>query len=374
MPKPTKNSSDCLIVGGGVVGLSIAYQLALDGLSVRLLERHEVGKEASWAGAGMLPPGSWYSSHPAMEELAKRAASLYPNWSSALKEETGIDNEYWQCGSRYMKSPASAPFYQSTFERWRTLGIEVDETTEHYEVPAESQIRNPRHLQALAQASSLLGVAIEQKTPVQAFEWEGDRIITVETANARFSAKEIIIAAGCWTPALANQLGVRIPGRPVRGQMLLLKPNRPEEAPSRIIHRAPYYLVPRRDGLLLVGATVEQVGFDRRNTEEAFQALRDFAREVCPSLQDSTIEAFWAGLRPAGGDELPTIGPVRSTRNAWLATGHYRAGLQFSPPTAELISSMIRQTELPMEAAPFSPDRFLDDSSSKKNSRSLSLA
>lgn len=358
MSNRTTNLSDCLVIGGGVVGLSIAYQLALDGVSVTLLERNEVGKEASWAGAGMLPPGSWYSSHPAMEELAKRSASLYPQWSESLKEQTGIDNEYWQCGSRYLKAESPDASYQSTFERWRSLGIEIVETKEHYEVPGEAQIRNPRHMQALAQACRLLGVRIEQKSPAKSFEWEGDRIDEVKTPSETFSAKEIILAAGCWSPALANQLGMRLPGRPVRGQMLLLKPNQPEGTPERIIHRAPYYLVPRRDGLVLVGATVEQVGFDRRNTDEAFQALRKFACEVVPALKESSIEAFWAGLRPAGGDELPTIGRLSSASNAWLATGHYRAGLQFSPPTAELISAMIRQSELPMDVAPFSADRF----------------
>ncbi len=354
----TSNTSDCLVIGAGVVGLSIAYQLATDGLSVTLLERNKIGKEASWAGAGMLPPGSWYSDHPAMEQLAKRAATLYPLWSASLKEQTGIDNEYWECGSRYLKTESSRTSYQATFDRWRSLGIAVNETAEHYKIPGEAQIRNPRHLQALAQACQLLGVRIEQASPAKSFTWDQDRIVEVQTNTEIFTAKEFIVAAGCWSPALANQLGMRIPGRPVRGQMLLLKPSTPGGTPDRIIHRAPYYLVPRRDGLVLVGATVEQVGFDRRNTDQAFQALREFACEVHPALSDSTIEAFWAGLRPAGGDELPTIGRVHSTANAWLATGHYRAGLQFSPPTAELISAIIRQSELPMDATPFSADRF----------------
>ncbi len=346
--------TDLLIVGGGVIGLSIAYELAKRGLQITLVERGRVGSEASWAGAGMLPPGSWYSGHRSLEEFAETANELYPIWSRELYELSGIENEYWICGARYDKTPNTQ--FAERLKRWSELGVEVEDHNDHYWVPGESQIRNPRHIKALHRSCLKLGVTIQQGSQVLRVETPGRRLTRVSTTSGNYEVDSVVIAAGCWSSTLANQLGLSIPSRPLRGQMLLL---RPKSLPfNHIVHRHPYYLVPRRDGLLLVGATVEHVGFDRRTTEEAFQELIQFSRSVHPMLGVGKIEGFWSGLRPDSLDGLPAIGQLPELENVWIATGHSRAGLQFAPPTAKLIAAQVMQEGTPVSAEAFSPARF----------------
>jgi glycine oxidase len=362
----TTSTSDCVVIGGGVIGLSIAYQLAQDGLSVTLLERGEPGREATWAGAGILPPASWYAEHPALDALAVRSRELHPIWSGTLRQETGVDNQYWRCGSLYFETSANTDAMRATFNRWRALGVQVDAVDSPlcdmsaWRVPGEAQLRNPRHTRALLTAVQKLGVRVITNAPVEQFDQSGDVINAVETPEGRFSSASFCLAAGCWTPGLAEQVGVDAPGKPVRGQMLLLCPTTGLGEPvlQEILHCPPYYIAPRRDGHVIVGATVEEVGFNKQTTETARDELLSAAVRMAPQLKNHQVERHWAGLRPMGGDDLPQIGPLPSLQNAWIATGHYRAGLQFSPATAELISAMIRGVEPPLPAAPYSPARF----------------
>ena len=348
-------TTDALVVGGGVIGLSVAYELAKRGVEVSLLERGKIGGEASWAGAGMLPPGSWYSQHPALDEFAKFARECYPIWSHDLLELSGIDNEFWVCGGRYDKTPGSKLFSQK-LKGWQESGIEVEDHDDHYWVPEEAQIRNPRHLQALKISCEALGVTIRQMNGVESFDSGSGSVSTVRASEGSFNVGSVILTAGCWSSPLAKQLDLNLPSRPLRGQMLLLRPEEMALASNR--HRSPYYLVPRRDGLLLVGATVEYVGFDRRTTKAAFHELLDFARNVDPQFGVGSIEGFWSGLRPDSIDGLPTIGRVPGINNVWLATGHSRAGFQFAPPTAKLIAAQVLGEQSPVAEEPFSPNRF----------------
>ncbi len=354
---PITTSSDVLVVGGGAIGLSIAYQLAIDGLSVTLLERGRPGREASWAGAGILPPGSWYVDDPALDRLALVAAADQPAWSRRLLEETGIDDEYWQCGATYVETRENQAFLADAFARWRALGISVVADEGCTQVPAEAQVRNPRRLQALEAACRKRGVRIISEAPVVRARRGGDDSIQVlETPQGEFVAGAYCFAAGCWTPALVGAAGSEAPGKPIRGQMLLLAPL--DEPLERVIHRFPYYAVPRRDGRVLVGATVEDAGFRAETTSAARDDLLAQAALIEPRLAEASVEAHWSGLRPASADSLPAIGPLPGLRNAWVASGHHRSGLQFSPPTARLISSMIRGTACDLPATPFDPARF----------------
>lgn len=359
MPKTT--TSDVLVVGGGVIGLSIAYQLAGDGLSVTLLERGQPGREASWAGAGILPPGSWYVDHPALDQLAQAAAIYQAEWSRRLLAETGIDDQYWPCGATYVETPENAAFLKAAFARWEQLGITAvlnGSRSDRWEVPSEAQVRNPRRLQALEAACRKRGVQIVTSAPVEGVVTgtEGS-ISSVVTPVGDYAADNYCFAAGCWTPRVVETAGSSNPGNPIRGQMLLLGP--PAEPLDRIIHRYPYYAVPRRDGCVLIGATVESVGFDKQTTEKAREVLLREAQLIDPRLETASLVAHWSGLRPASGDRLPSIGSLPGVNNAWVATGHHRSGLQFSPPTARMISSMIRGVRCELPAEPFDPARFV---------------
>lgn len=349
--------SDVLVIGGGVIGLSIAYQLRRDGLSVTLLDRGEPGREASWAGAGVLPPASWYVDDPALDQMAIAAAREQAEWSAELKAATGLDDEYWPCGARYQTTAENAGRLEEAFTRWRALGVLIDRDADGWRVPGEAQVRNPRRLQALVAGCRAAGVTMVPGAEVNGFQCCGDTIESAQTTSGDFSAGAYCFAAGCWTPGLATQASSSAPGAPVRGQMLLLRPV--GRTLEQIVHRYPYYAVPRRDGRVLVGATVEEAGFAKQTTAEARAELLEAARRIDPRLATAEIEAQWAGLRPASADRLPQIGPLSGLANAWVASGHHRSGLQLAPPTARLISAMIRGDACDLPSEPFDPMRFV---------------
>ncbi|TWT87742.1 Hydrogen cyanide synthase subunit HcnC precursor [Pseudobythopirellula maris] len=380
---PTEPTADCLVIGGGVIGLSIAYRLAGDGQRITLLERGETGREASWAGAGILPPGSWYSDHPALAELAEAARVQQPEWSRRLLAETGVDDELHSCGAVYLLPDRLGDDFldhaHARFDDWSSRGCEVSalhagdarsiEPALSPEaagckarwVAAESQLRNPRRLTALRHACERLGVRIVEQAPVERLKTSGGRIHAAITPRGEFAAERFCLANGAWAAQLAGACGgeprLRLPVKPIRGQMLLLRQSEPTL--RTIVHRGPLYLVPRLDGRVLVGATVEDVGFDKRTTPEATERLRKFAIETVPALAKAEVEAAWSGLRPMGGDGLPIVGAAPGLANCFVAAGHHRSGLQFAPPTADAIAALMAGHEpgSPFEA--FTPERFV---------------
>ncbi|MEQ8847829.1 FAD-dependent oxidoreductase [Botrimarina sp.] len=354
---PGARTSDAIVIGGGAIGLSVAYELATRGLSVTLLERGEIGREASWAGAGVLPPASWYVDHPALDRLAMTAAPMHAELSQRLRETTGVDDQYAACGAVYQLTESNEAHVLGVLSRWRELGVAVGSGgADGRRVPQEAQVRNPRRLKALAAGCRMLGVHLAPGAEVTGFRRAGPRVAEVVTAAGPYAADAVVLAAGCWSPALGEQLRVAAPGRPVRGQMLLLAPR--GEPIDGIVHRHPFYAVARRDGLVLVGATVEEAGFDKSTTEEGVAALRRAAGQIAPALADARVEAVWAGLRPASADALPQIGPAPGIDNVWIASGHHRSGLQLSPPTAAIIAALVLGESPPAAHAEFAPARF----------------
>ncbi|MEM8865438.1 MAG: glycine oxidase ThiO [Planctomycetota bacterium] len=362
--------TDCLVVGGGIIGLSIAYELACHGVSVRLLERGQTGREASWAGAGILPPGSWFSDHPALERLATASFPLHAEWSARLREETGIDDEFSECGALYAITSGSESRLRRKFASWSSQGIECKLVSANeartiepcwsagdaYFVPSESQVRNPRRLAALRIACQERGVVIETNAEVIRFTNQAGRVIAAETATRSFGADSFCLAAGAWTGPVASLLSLRMPTAPVRGQMLLLR--LPKQTLHSVIHSDGRYIVPRQDGRILVGATVENVGYDKATNAADIDALQKFAVDLVPTLQQAEVETAWAGLRPGNDDDLPIIGRAPRHENVWLATGHYRSGLQFAPATAIAVRQSITGDLPAFDLSPFSPERF----------------
>lgn len=356
---PATTTSDAIVIGGGVIGLSIAYELAARGVSAVLLERGEVGREASWAGAGVLPPASWYVDHPALDLAALAAAPMHAELSERLREETGVDDQYDRCGAEHQLTAENCAHVRRVLGRWRGLGVAAEQTGEtRWSVPGEAQVRNPRRVRGLAEACRRRGVRVVTGAEVVGFRESAGCVEAVESTAGEHSAGAVVLAAGCWTPALGASLGAEAPGRPVRGQMLLLRPARPTI--GRIVHRHPYYAVPRRDGRVLVGATVEEAGFDKANTPAGVEELLVAAASIDPALADAPVEAAWAGLRPASGDALPIVGALPELENVWIASGHHRSGLQLAPPTARAIASMIAGAKVPTFWEAFAPARFAD--------------
>ena len=349
---------DVVVAGGGVLGLSAAYARAREGLSVAVLDRREPGREASWAGAGLLPAQSDPDRRPSHPTLALRAwsARLYPEWSAALREETGIDNGYRRTGGvDVARTESEEHALRTTAGRWRVEGIAherlapadvarvepalASDLRAVYFLPDRAQVRNPWHLRALAAAVEKRGGLVAARRGVEGFETAGDRVTGVRTAGDPIAADAVVVAAGAWSGALLEGIGVRAPTPPVKGQIVLLNGGRP--LLRRIVEHGKHYMVPREDGRILVGATEEDAGFDVLPTADAFRGLLDVAFGLCPVLADARVDATWAGLRPGSIDTRPYIGPAPGFRNLFVATGHKRAGLQLSPATAEMIADLV---------------------------------
>jgi glycine oxidase len=372
-------TQDVVIVGGGVIGLSIAYALAREGIGSTLLDRRELGREASWAGAGLIPPTSEIRRellHPTVR-LRAWSAELFAAWSSALREETGIDNGYRRSGGvDVARTDAEEQVLRATAGRWRGEGIvherlapgdslQVEPALNPdlrlvYFLPDRAQVRTPWHLRALAAAASNRGARLEPWQPVDRLEHQGDRITAVSTGERKLSCGWVIVAAGAWTGELLSRAGIRAPTPPLKGQIVLLRHDR--LLLRRIVEHGKNYLVPRGDGRVLIGATEENAGFDTRPTPDAVRELLSEALLLCPILAQAEIERSWAGLRPGSIDTKPYIGIAPGYRNLIVASGHKRAGLQLSPATAELVVDLVTSRTPRLDLSPYRLDRDPDSS------------
>jgi glycine oxidase len=365
--------SDCLIVGGGVIGLSLAYELARHKLRVRVVDRQEPGREASWAGAGILPPASRAQAIHPLDQLRALASELHPAWAAQLFRETGIDNGYRLCGGLYLARSAGeaasllglARLLEEQEIACERLSSEALAEREPalaplassgslravYLLPREGQLRNPRHLQALLAACRLRGVEITSGVEVEGFGLSSGRLAAVQTSQGSLSADRYCLTLGAWTARLLSQLGVPNGILPIRGQMVLFACERPPF--TSVLNEGPRYLVPRDDGRVLVGSTEEEAGFDKSNTPEAVAELHDLACELVPKLRDAPVERTWAGLRPGTFDGFPYLGAIPGLSNAFVAAGHFRQGLYLSPATALVMSDLIRGQAPPIDLTPF---------------------
>lgn len=360
--------ADVLIVGGGVIGLTTAYFLAREGMNVEVLDKGALGMEASWAGAGIIPPGNPEHAASGYDQLRATSSRMYPDLSAQLRETTGIDNGYRVNGGIDFLDPdddetvalwqaEGVQYHPFDEKRLSTLEAAVVPRPAAYFLPEMAQVRNPRHLRALEAACRFSKVALRPETPVQRLEWNGSTIVGVRlsTGESR-TAKHYLVAAGAWAETLLEPLGLRSGIVPVLGQIVLLK-TKPGML-ERTLLVGKNYLVPRDDGHILIGATEEpEAGFQKRNTAEAVADLIAFARSLIPDLAGAEVVKCWAGLRPASGDGLPSIGRCGDFRNLYLAGGHYRGGIQLSPATALVMTELLTGRQPTVSIDAFLPGR-----------------
>ena len=372
---------DTLSLGAGVVGLSLAYELAGQGLQVRILDRGQPGMQTSWAAAGILPACKFRTKAPPMDWLQGFSAQLHAEWATRLREETGIDTGYRKSGVVHLAdSDAVAGQLLQKCDRWRREGLTVKwlhstdldqlepELAGAYDrcglhgaalVAEEVQLRTPRHLKALVAACQKRGVEISTGVDAYDFELAGGKISAVQTSIGPIAADRFVIAAGSWTQSLMARLGLSIAVKPMRGQIVLLRT--PRQTIGRIIEWIVdfgyHYLQPRDDGRVLVGTTMEDVGFDRRNTAEAIAGMLQFAVKLAPALKTADLQCAWSGFRPASVDGLPYLGVVPGIENAFIAAGHFRHGLWLSTGTAVVMSRLIRGEPPGVDLTPFAVDR-----------------
>ncbi len=361
---------DVVLIGAGVIGLSIADELAAHGQSVLILEQSLPGKEASWAGAGMLPPGNLSFAKTPEAKLRGLSAQHWPSTSRRLREETGIDNGYLPCGSLCIGREDDLPRLTREIRDYRSEHVEVEtlvgpdirrhessvspDFAHGYRLPQAAQVRNPRHLSALLASIAKRGVEIRSGTPCLGFDSRGEKILAVRTPAETIHAGQFVITSGAWSTPLLQQMGTPLAVHPVRGQMVLLRIL--PRILNHLVEVGIRYLVPRADDRILLGATQEEVGFDKSNTLEGIENLLAFGHALVPQLRSAVIERSWAGLRPASPDGLPLIGRLPRYQNLYAATGHFRSGLQMSLGTARVMRQLLLDQPTEIDLAPYSAD------------------
>ena len=364
---------DILVIGGGIIGLSLARELARAGRSVLVLEGAHAGAAASSAAAGLIAPSLAALPPAPLAELCFQSAALYPSWIEDLRAEGAGD-----VGFRRPGIHAVWPDETQAAQARQTLGdharpgrraewITAAELREREPAfvgpiagatcfPDDAQVTPPRLARQVARVAELAGVQVRENEPVRRLVRDGDRISEAVTSSERYHPGLVVLTAGAWSGDVLAAIGVHLPTRPVKGQLLLADCRvSPVRKP---LHVGDALFVPRPDGRLVIGVTVEEVGFDDRVT---LAGLRSILHEACaavPAVGQLPMRRAWAGLRPATPDELPCMGPVPPLRNLWASVGHFRKGILLAPRLARLVADSILAGRPDAALTPFLPERY----------------
>jgi glycine oxidase len=370
------DSAEVVIIGGGVIGLSIARALTLRGVSeVMLLERASLGAEASFAAGGILAPQAEADQADEFFNLACNSRDMYPAFAATLLEETGIDIELDAAGTLYVSLTEHDEAEIERRYEWQTrAGLSVEKLTKEearrlepcisenirgaLSFPLDIQVENRRLLVALIAANEKHGVRLITNTTVASVRIEHGRVAGVETSRGFVSTRRVVVAAGSWTSFItASDVALpRVRIEPVRGQMVCLEAN-PRIA-RHVLYSPRGYLVPRADGRLLAGSTSEHAGFEKHVTASGLHSILSRALEIAPAISGLPVTSTWAGLRPRAEDDLPVLGPCAEIEGLFYATGHYRNGILLAPLTGELIAEAIAVNVHSDVFSSFAPGRF----------------
>ena len=351
-------SWDVIVIGGGIIGLSLSLELRKKGASVLIVERGEPGREASYAAGGMLVDSS-AETPAALQPLATASARMYPEFVHELQIESGLHVDLRDRGAIIFPPPEHV--YERPGFKLETMLpaplAELEPSLAETNRPAfylkECSV-DPRGLTAAALAAAKRrGVDVSSGDAVTAVNLSDGRVSGVTTKKTSFHAPKIVNCAGAWAGQIMPHA---FPTRPVKGQMLcLISPSR--ELLKHVIRSPEIYLIPRSDGRIIVGATVEEAGFDKRTDVATIQRLHRAAIAMVPELRNAKILEDWAGLRPGTPDSLPILGPT-ATPGYYVATGHFRDGILLAPVTAHVMAQIIEGKNPDHDLASFSPARF----------------
>jgi len=349
-----------VIVGAGVSGLSTALSLLRRGHAVTLLERGAVGAESSWAGGGILSPLLPWEYAEAVAALALRSMAGYANWVAGIEATSGRDAEFWRCGMLALgvadpeQALAWCAAHGMAAQRGAPQTVALPSKGANQNpvwLPGIAQVRNPRLVAALRAAVLKLGGTIHEHCPATGVLTQGGRVTSVQTAADTFPADTVVLATGAWSGLGLAGLAAAPQIRPIRGQMLLFK-----LAPGvldTVLYRNGLYLIPRRDGHVLVGSTLEDAGFDKTTDSSTRQRLHAEAAELLPALAAVQPVQHWAGLRPGSPGNMPIIDRHPDFDNVFVNTGHYRYGVTLAPASAELLVDMMEGRAPALDPAPY---------------------
>ena len=348
------------VLGGGVIGLSVAWELLRSGIDVTLIQRDERKRTTSWSAAGILPPANSGSAEDPIDRLRGLSHEMYPAWIQRLEAVSGLDGGFRKCGGWYLaNTPGETASLIGMTGYWDELGVRCESVSmptlaerepalqswsqrsrsaSAWWLPDEWQIRPPRLLAALRAACEVGGAAFIDGCHVGEIEASGG-VVRYQAEGDWYECDNLVLAAGAWSGELAETFGLKRSVIPIRGQMLLLKKRAPEI--HGIINVGHRYLVPRDDGHVLVGSCEEETGFAEGTTPEMIQTLMDFATSIVPRLQDAARVDSWFGIRPMTFDGFPMIGRVPEHDGLFVATGHFRSGWHLAPATARCLKAII---------------------------------
>ncbi|HEX7971116.1 MAG TPA: glycine oxidase ThiO [Thiobacillus sp.] len=347
-----------LVVGAGVSGLSVALVLLQRGDRVTVLERGRAGGESSWAGGGILSPLlPWDYAEP-VSALALRSMAAYPGWVADIEAMSQRDAEFWRCGMLALEvaAPEQALAWCAThgvaaLREPPPLRLPFETLKNPIWLPDVAQVRNPRLVAALRAAVAQLGGTIREHCPATGVLAEGRRVTAVQTSAGAFQTDRVVLATGAWAGLGLGELAAMPQIRPIRGQMLLFKLEL--GALDTILFRNGLYLIPRRDGHVLVGSTLEDAGFDKSTDAATRRRLHFEAAALLPALKAMQPVQHWAGLRPGSPDNIPVIDRHPDFDNVFVNTGHYRYGVTLAPASAELLVDLMAGNTPVLDPAPY---------------------
>jgi len=344
-------TQNVLIIGAGMSGLSVAFAFLQRGHRVTVLDRGETGGESSWAGGGILSPLLPWDYPGPVSTLALRSMTGYADWVANIEAQSERVAEYWRCGMRVIET--AQPDAALAWCKAHAMAAQLEPT--HPEnslcLPDVAQVRNPRLVAALREAIVRMGGTIHTHCAVTTAMSQAGQMNAVRTEQGTFSADQFVLATGAWAgvalPGLAGMPSVR----PIRGQMLLFKLE--PGVLDTILYRNGLYLIPRRDGHVLVGSTLEDAGFDKSTDTPARKYLHAAAAALLPVLGSMQPIQHWAGLRPGSPGNIPIIDRHPDFDNVFVNTGHYRYGVTMAPASAELLLSLMEGATPALDPAPY---------------------
>ncbi len=368
------NGKRVAIIGGGIIGCLTALYLHRLGAQPVILEKGCAGQEASWAGAGILCPIHPWLYPDSFTHLVDASLSLYPAMHELLLEMSHTSIQWRKTGlliplfdDDRIQHKQQALAWSKRFD-WNVEQLDAAQCKTHEAClsdrisgallwPDVGQVRNPRLLQAVKQALASIDVSIREHAEVVGVQKSADgHINAVKLANGEsIETDAVLLAAGSWSGELAAQIGLELPIQPVKGQIVLLKDQQGKV--NHIIKHDDVYLVPRNDGHILVGASMEDVGFQRGTSSAIVDQLLDATYKIAPGLKNAAVVQQWMGFRPGSPDGLPYLGPVDGQPGLWVASGHYRNGVVLAPATADIMSRWIMGDQPQIDMSDFRVNR-----------------
>lgn len=359
---------DCIVIGGGAIGLLTARQLFLAGVDVLLLEKGPLGGESSWAGGGIISPLYPWRYDDAVNVLAERSKTIYPQLATQLFTETTQDCELISSGLFTVTDNTQLDDHQPILDwaaRWsvaarfindaeaiRAIEKSIGETVRQgIWMPDIQQVRNPKLVSALQTSFDLLAIPYHEQTGVDEIIIKNNKVCGVRTKHKIFFTDKIIIASGAWS-AQFDVTRSSVDVLPVKGQMIMYKGE--PDLLKRIVLSEGHYVIPRRDGRILAGSTLEKIGFDKSISDAAFEELHRAAVELVPLLQSLPVERQWAGLRPGTEKGIPYICQHDEVEGLYIHAGHFRNGIVLGPASAELMADIVLDRDPWCDPQPYS--------------------